>query len=182
MRGVGPDMALRDARARAADLLPDGRAIVQTVAPFEWTPGGQLGTWLVDTLLGLLAIDRESRTDEPGLIELRSDGCAERWSLAHMNGWLEQRDDRRVVDVLADLIDELRDQHVRTATPKLSLDRDPFCTAEDDGVLRFVRGDAPAWSTARLGSAARSSGVSACSTHRPARRVRQNSEDNSSLR
>jgi hypothetical protein len=150
---LSPAVSLQEARLRAQTLLPDGRAIVEKVTPFEQTPGEHFGAWLGEALLALLAIDHEASGDEPGLVELRGDGGSERWSLAHMHEWLALRDDHSVAGVLAELFDELRLQHLRIATPKLSPtdQRDPFCFAEDNGVLRFVRADFPFWTGARFG-------------------------------
>jgi hypothetical protein len=70
-----------------------------------------------------------------------------------MHDWLEHRENADIASVLHELLDALRVQHLQVATAKLSPtdSRDPFCIAEDNGVLRFVRGDAPAWTGARFG-------------------------------
>lgn len=143
---------LGDVREHVGQQLPDGRAIVDSVAAFSQTPDGHLGAWLSRSLLALLAIDRESSREETGLTELRHDGGRERWSLAHMHDWLSARERQSLAATLADLIDELRLQHLRIATPKLSPtdQRDPFCFAEDNGVMRFIRGDDPFWTGARF--------------------------------
>lgn len=151
--GLNGAETLAEAREHVRQQLPDGRAIVDSVAVFGQTPDGQLGAWLSASLLALLAIDRESSREESGLAELRHDGGRERWSLAHMHDWLNAREGRSLAATLADLIDELRLQHLRIATPKLSPtdQRDPFCFAEDNGVMGFIRGDAPFWTGARFG-------------------------------
>jgi hypothetical protein len=145
--------ALAEARTSAAELLADGRAIVEAIQPFEHTSDEHLGDWLARALVALLAIDREASVAEPGLAELRDDGGKERWSLAHMHDWLARHNDGTVAETLAELIDELRLQHLRIATPKLSPtdNRDPFCFAEDNGLLRFIRSDQPFWTGARFG-------------------------------
>lgn len=144
---------LTEARARAEEQLPDGRAIVEAVAAFTQTPNGQFGGWLATSLLALLAIDREASREESGLSELRNDGGSARWSLAHMHDWLAAREQQTLAETQCDLIDELRIQHLRIATPKLSPtdQRDPFCFAEDNGVMRFIRGDDPFWTSGRFG-------------------------------
>lgn len=151
--GLSGAETLTEAREHVREQLPDGRAIVDSVAPFGQTPDGQLGAWLSASLLALLAIDRESTREESGLAELRHDGGRERWSLAHMHEWLNARERHSLAATLAELIDELRLQHLRIATPKLSPtdQRDPFCFAEDNGAMRFIRGDAPFWTGARFG-------------------------------
>ena len=69
-----------------------------------------------------------------------------------MHDWLTAREQQALTQTLSDLIDELRAQHLRIATPKLSPtdQRDPFCFAEDNGVMRFIRGDDPFWTGARF--------------------------------
>jgi hypothetical protein len=53
----------------------------------------------------------------------------------------------------SDLVDELRVQHLAVATAKLSDTdkRDPFCIAEDNGLVRVIRPDEPFWTGARFG-------------------------------
>jgi hypothetical protein len=57
-----------------------------------------------------------------------------------------------VSSVLGELLDELHHQHVRISLGKVSPlgQRDPFCFAEDDGLLRLLRLDEPFWTTARF--------------------------------
>ena len=150
--GLDAATTLSAAREVAAERISDGRALVDAVAPFQQTPGDLVGAWLAVALLALLALDREASIDETGLTELRDDGGSERWSLAHLHGWLALREDSNVERVLRELLDELRLQHLRIATPKLSPtdSRDPFCIAEDNGVMRWVRGDDPFWTGARF--------------------------------
>ncbi|MHB8471233.1 MAG: hypothetical protein ACYDCH_15995, partial [Gaiellaceae bacterium] len=134
---------LTQARSHAQEQLPDGRAIVDAVAAFTQTPNGQFGSWLATSLVALLAIDGEAAREESGISELRNDGGSARWSLAHMHDWLTIREQQTLTEALRDLIDELRAQHLRMATPKLSPtdQRDPFCFAVDNGVMRVIRGD-----------------------------------------
>ena len=49
--------------------------------------------------------------------------------------------------IVAALLADLHDQHVRVAISKLSESdfRDPFCFAEDEGEMRLIRLDAPFW-------------------------------------
>jgi hypothetical protein len=151
--GLAADLPLRAAREVGAQRIADGRALVDAVTPFRRTPGELMSAWLAGAFLCMLAIDREAYRDAPGMAELRDDGGPGRLSLAHMHEWIGQREGMGVASVLRDLLDMLRLQHLRVATAKLSPtdSRDPFCIAEDNGLLRFVRGDEPFWSGARFG-------------------------------
>jgi len=145
--------SLAQARGRAETAMADGRAVVDAVSVFTQNPGDHPSEWLATAFLALLAIDREAAREESGLSELRDDGGAARWSLAHMHSWLAARADQSTLKTFSDLLDELRAQHLRIATPKLSPtdQRDPFCFAEDNGILRYIRGDDPFWTGARFG-------------------------------
>lgn len=151
--GLDADVSLRAAREVAGQRIVGGRVLVDAVSPFQRTPGEHLSAWLAEALLAMLAIDREAYRDHPGMAELRDDGGPGRLSLAHMHDWHAQREHMGVASVLRDLLDLLRLQHLQVATAKLSPtdSRDPFCIAEDNGVLRFVRGDEPFWTGARFG-------------------------------
>jgi hypothetical protein len=66
--------------------------------------------------------------------------------------WLSLRETDAVAFVLGDLLDEIHHQHVRISLGKVNPlgQRDPFCFAEDDGLLRLLRTDEPFWTTARF--------------------------------
>ena len=106
------DVTLSAAREVATQRIVDGRALVETVAPFQRTPDERLSTWLAEAVIALLAIDREAYRDDPGMVELRDDGGPGRWSFTHMHDWLAQREDWTVASVLRDLLDALRLQHL----------------------------------------------------------------------
>ena len=141
------------ARTRAKSLIPEGSALVRWVEPFAGAPGDRVGAWLGLAVVALLAIDEEANEADPTLQGLRDDGGAYRWSLKRLNQWLVAHEDASVAQVLGDLIDELRAQHLAVATAKLSDTdrRDPFCIAEDNGLVRVIRPDEPFWTGARFG-------------------------------
>ncbi len=83
----------------------------------------------------------------PGFDELLDEGGAQRWSLAYLRSWIDHRRSRSIKGVLGDLVDGLILQHRRIALGKVGVfdTRDPFCIAEDNGLLSFVRTDQPFW-------------------------------------
>ena len=89
----------------------------------------------------------------PGFDPLLSEGGPGRWSLEKHAAWLDARNGVSAVDAFGDLVDALYFQHRRIALSKVSPTdhRDPFCVAEDNGVLTHLRPDEPFWTGARYG-------------------------------
>jgi len=149
--GVSAATPLVDAIGEAHRRLPDGAAIV--AAAYETAenvdePAVPLAVG-VQTLLALGVVAAE---EDHGFAELMDEGGPGRWSLAHLRTWLSLREDREVASVLADLLDEIHHQHVRVSLGKVNPlgQRDPFCFAEDEALLRLLRTDEPFWTTARF--------------------------------
>jgi hypothetical protein len=147
------DTPLDAARQQARALIPDGRALVRWVEPFAGAADDRVPAWLARAFVGLLAIDYQADEDDPIVRDLRDDGGSHRWSLTKLSQWLASRDEESVSSVLGELVDELRAQHLAIATSKLSDSdhRDPFCIAEDNGLVRLIRPDVPSWTAARFG-------------------------------
>jgi hypothetical protein len=109
----------------------------------------------------LSLVPRETERRATGFTELLDDGGSYRWSLHHLSDWLNAHRDRQFAEVAEELLEALHHQHVRvaltkTSTPsaenlRRSTDRlhDPFNFPEEDGVLRPLRPDEPAWTGAR---------------------------------
>jgi len=100
----------------------------------------------------LLALADAAGASDAGFAELKDEGGPGRWSLAYLRDWLELHVTQTVEETARALFDELHYLHIRVALPKLSATdhRDPFCFAEDDGVLRLLRTDEPFWTAARF--------------------------------
>jgi hypothetical protein len=149
--GVTATTLLGDAIAEAARRLPDGAAIV--AAAYETAENvDEAAVPLAVGLQTLLALSVVAADEEHGFAELIDEGGPGRWSLAYLSKWLSLREDHAVASVLGDLLDEIHHQHVRISLGKVSPlgQRDPFCFADDEGLLRLLRTDAPFWTTARF--------------------------------
>lgn len=150
---LDPSTTLEAARSRARSLIPDGAALVRWVEPLAGPPGDRVAAWTAHAVIALITIDEEANDDDPTIQALLDDGGPNRWSLRRLNRWLTAHADTSLAQVLGDLIDELREQHLAVATAKLSDTdrRDPFCIAEDNGLVRLIRPDDPFWTGARFG-------------------------------
>ena len=149
--GFGAMTPLADAIAQAAQRLPDGAAIV--AAAYETAENvDEPDVPIAVGLQTLLALSLSAADEEHGFTELVDEGGPGRWSLAHLQSWLALRENEPVGSVLGELLDEIHHQHVRISLGKVNPlgDRDPFCFAEDDGLLRLLRNDEPFWTTARF--------------------------------
>ena len=149
--GLTATTPLADAIAESARRLPDGAAIV--AAAYDTVENvDEPDVPIAIGLQALLALSVVAADEEHGYAELIDEGGPGRWSLAHLRTWLSLREGHEVAVVLADLLDEIHHQHVRVSLGKVSPlgQRDPFCFAEDDGLLRLLRTDAPFWTTARF--------------------------------
>jgi hypothetical protein len=149
--GMAAEMRLADALAEARRRVPDGAAVV--AAAYETVE--DVDEPAVPFALGvqtLLTLSVEASDEAPGFVELVDEGGPGRWSLAYLRQWLSLRERQPVAAVLSDLLDELHHQHVRVSLTKVNPlgERDPFCFAEDDGLLRLLRTDEPFWTTARF--------------------------------
>lgn len=148
--GFDPSMTLGEARASSRSSLPSGASIVAaSYATVE--DADEPSRPVALALRALLALAEESASDAPGFTELRDEGGRGRWSMEYLRDWLDLRTAEQLAGVLGDLFDELHYQHIRVALPKISPtdSRDPFCFAEDEGVLRLLRPDEPFWTSAR---------------------------------
>jgi hypothetical protein len=149
--GITATTPLADALAEAERQLPGGEEIV--AAAYETAENvDEPAVPLAVGLQTLLALSVVAADEEHGFAELIDEGGPGRWSLAYLRQWLSLRNGDRVASVLAELLDEIHHQHVRVSLGKVSPlgQRDPFCFAEDDGLLRLLRTDAPFWTTARF--------------------------------
>jgi hypothetical protein len=149
--GVAATTPLDHAIAEAAQQLPDGAAIV--AAAYETAENvDEPPVPIAVGLQTLLALSLRAADEKPGFADLIDEGGPGRWSLAHLQKWLSLRETDAVASVLADLLDEIHHQHVRISLGKVNPlgQRDPFCFAEDDGLLRLLRTDEPFWTTARF--------------------------------
>jgi hypothetical protein len=109
----------------------------------------------------LIVLPREIEREAAGFTELLDEGGRYRWSLLYLRDWLAARHDLRLKEIAAELLEALHHQHVRVALTKIATPsaqnlrrsgdrlRDPFNFAEEEGVLRPLRGDEPSWSGAR---------------------------------
>jgi hypothetical protein len=150
--GLRPDTRLSEATAIARTTFSDAASIVTTVSRLGRDPDDDVRRSLARALLVLLEIAELAGDEQSGFIELRDEGGSDRWSLERLRRWFEVRQDDTVDAALADLVDDLYLLHMGVGTRKLSPTdhRDPFCVAEDDGVLRLLRSDEPFWTGARF--------------------------------
>ena len=149
--GVGAGTCLRNAAAAANELFRHPGDVVTIAGRLGAEPDDDVRRTLGMALLLLLRVADLGDDEEHGFVELRNEGGDDRWSLDHIRRWFDIRRDSTVAETLADLLDELVMLHMRVGTRKLSPTdhRDPFCIAEDDGILRLLRGDEPFWTGAR---------------------------------
>ena len=143
---------VRDAIASAHNSFSDPASIVTTASRLGSEQADDVRRTLGIALLLLLRIAELAGGDEHGFAELCDEGGTTRWSLDHLRQWFDVRSKLTVAEALADLLDDLFLLHMSVGTRKLSPtdQRDPFCLAEDDGVLRLLRADEPFWTGARF--------------------------------
>lgn len=152
---------LGDASSNAQSELADGSAIVEAVAPLERPEYSHPSRMILSAITGLLALRREIGDEAKGFVRLLDEGGQQRWSLRWLEAWLRARDSLPLGDAFGELVDEIHHQHIRVAVGKVRVPssdnlrrypghwRDPFCFAEDEGVLRPLRMDDPFWTGAR---------------------------------
>jgi hypothetical protein len=159
--GVDPALAFGDAAAALGERIGDAYELARHAEPLEkqWTEERERA--LCRAVSILVVLPREIAREETGFTELLDEGRSHRWSLRHLAGWLSARSADPLNEVVAALIDALHHQHVRIALLKVRVPsarnlaahagswRDPFCFADDDGVLRPLRLDEPFWTGAR---------------------------------
>jgi hypothetical protein len=159
--GVDPGLALGDAAAALGELIGGAYELARHAEPLEgqWTEEPERA--LCRAISILVVLPREIAREEPGFTELLDEGSSHRWSLRHLASWLAARSADPLDQVVAELVDALHHQHVRIALLKVRVPtarnlashrhpwRDPFCFADDDGVLRPLRLDEPFWTGAR---------------------------------
>lgn len=149
--GVEASTPLADALAEAGRRLPSGAAIV--AAAYETRENlDQPAVPLAVGLQTLLGLSLAAADGTRGFAELVDEGGPARWSLGHLRTWLSMREHKPIALILSDLLDEIHHQHVRVSLGKVKPlgERDPFCFAEDDGLLRLLRMDEPFWTSARF--------------------------------
>jgi hypothetical protein len=150
--GLLPDQSLRDAMDRSLAVLPTGDALCLRASELEAlrTDPSASVTMALTALLALVGRCAQQGDAFTGLMDA---GGVERWSLRTISEWVEQRRDLTAAEALAELLDDLMHRHVRVALSKMRAGdpRDPFCIAEDDGMLRRIRADEPFWTGARYG-------------------------------
>ena len=149
--GLEPERPLAELLETAYAQLSTGGAVVEAAQAAASDPRDDVGSALAGDLRLVLAVSAHAISEDAGFAELRDEGGPGRWSLAHLHDWLEVRHDETGRSVLAQLLDELHFQHIRVALSKVSPtdSRDPFCFADDDGLLRLIRQDEPFWTGAR---------------------------------
>jgi hypothetical protein len=159
--GFEPQMALGDAIETVGAQLPDPVDLIAEVEPVQSQWQDEPERALCRVVRVLCCLSREIDRGAPGFDELLDEGGSHRWSLMHVRGWLRVRAQTPLVDAVGELISALHHQHVRIALTKIATPsaqnlrrssdrlRDPFNFAEDEGVLRPLRGDEPTWSGAR---------------------------------
>ncbi len=161
--GLDPGASLADAMTHAQTAAPDGYALALEAEPLESEWRDERQRALCRALRVLLIVPREISRSAPGFDDLLDEGGDGRWSLEHLNTWLDSRADQPLTEATADLLGALHHQHVRVALQKVRVPsaqnlrrvvggwRDPFNFAEDEGVLRPLRPDEPFWTGARYG-------------------------------
>lgn len=151
---VGIDVATPtgDALVALAESLRTPEDLIEAATGLERVQHADPGTYVVDCLRVLASCIREVGSEEEGSRELIDEGGPGRWSLQHLGRWLAERSSVPVGNVLGELIDAMVYQHQAVALGKVSPTgaRDPFCIAEDNGLMRIVRSDDPSWTGARF--------------------------------
>lgn len=159
--GVNVASSVEEATEAARGAIPDAYALALEAEPLvsEWRDERERA--FCRALRVLLVLRREIARETPGFTELLDEGGRHRWSLRHLDRWLDARAQLPFREMAGELIDALQHQHVRVALSKVRVPtaenlrtsknpwRDPFNFAEDDGVLRPLRQDEPFWSGAR---------------------------------
>jgi hypothetical protein len=150
--GIQPGSDLRDACEAALASLPSGDAVCERVSALQ-SRAGEPATTVPMAFVALLALVGHCGGQGEVFTTLMDAGGVDRWSLRTIEHWIEQRHSLSAEAALGELIDDLLHRHVRVALSKMSAGdpRDPFCVAEDDGVLRRLRPDEPFWTGARYG-------------------------------
>lgn len=151
--GLSPSLTVWDAVATAEQEIPDGRSLLNVAEQLEDARGLDIETSTAKALSVLLRIRTLSDESAPGFDELLDEGGSWRWSLRHLAAWIDHRADDRLDSFLSQLLDALLNQHRRVALTKVRFldNRDPFCVAEDNGLLSVIRPDEPFWTGARFG-------------------------------
>jgi hypothetical protein len=161
--GFDPQLSLECAMEAAQQRIPTPYQLAEEVEPLltEWRDEREQA--LCRAVRTLAVIPREVAHHAKGFSELLDEGGSHRWSLKHLDGWLNGRADQPFAVAASDLLDALHHQHVRVALTKVRVPsaqnlsrykgnwRDPFNFAEDEGVLRPLRPDEPFWTGARYG-------------------------------
>lgn len=150
---LAASMSTRDALETIEDRFPDGQILLDAAEQLEDVRGLEREDSLALAMAVLLKVRRLTEETAPGFDELLDEGGAWRWSLRHWAEWIDHRVEYRLDELLADLLVALLNQHRRVALTKVRvLDRrDPFCIAEDNGLLTTIRSDDPFWTGARYG-------------------------------
>jgi hypothetical protein len=149
---LGPGDPTGPAIQALAGSLSDAEELIDAASSLERPASVEPSRYLVGCLQVLAYCIAESHSDSDGFRQLADEGGSGRWSLRHLASWFESRRDQGIADTLGDLIHALVFQHKRVALGKVSPSgkRDPFCVAEDDGLLSLIRSDDPIWSDGRF--------------------------------
>jgi hypothetical protein len=158
---LAPESTLAEAQEAVSAQLPEPVDVAAEVEPLTSQWRDEPPRAFCRALRVLSVLPREIGREAAGFTELLDEGGRYRWSLLYLRDWLNARRDLRFGEVAADLLEALHHQHVRVALTKIATPtaqnlrrsgdrlRDPFNFAEEEGVLRPLRGDEPSWSGAR---------------------------------
>lgn len=151
--GLTASTRTREAVDIVLTTIRNGEALVEAAEQLEDPRGLNRSDSIVMALSVLLRIRSLMDESAVGFDELLDEGGSWRWSLRHLAAWFDHRAEYRLDVVLSELLDALLNQHRRVALIKVrALDtRDPFCVAEDNGILSLLRSDQPFWTGARYG-------------------------------
>ena len=149
--GLAPAMTLADALDSVIDVFPDGESLLDVVEQLSDVRSLEPGASIPLALAALLRVRTLVDESAPGFDELLDEGGAWRWSLHHLTQWFDHRVAYRLDVALHDLLVGLLNQHRRVGLGKVRAfdTRDPFCIAEDNGLLMMIRSDEPFWTAAR---------------------------------
>ena len=159
--GVSAESTLAEAQVTVSTQLPEPVDVAAEVEPLTSQWHDEPARAFCRALRVLSVLPREIKREAAGFTELLDEGGRHRWSLLYVRDWLAGRQDLRFTDMAAELLEALHHQHVRVALTKIATPsaqnlrrsgdrlRDPFNFAEEEGILRPLRGDEPFWSGAR---------------------------------